>query len=45
MPTSTVSSTRRATVDLDFRVTFDDRVVVVPKGGDSGEIAVKVVRK
>ncbi len=32
-------------VDIDFRVTFFDRVVVVPKGGDSGEIAVKVVRK
>ena len=33
------------TVDLDFRVMFFDRVVVVPKGGDSGEIALKVVRK
>jgi hypothetical protein len=33
------------TVDLDFRVAFADRVVVVPRGGDSGEIAVKVVRK
>ena len=32
-------------VDTDFRVTFFDRVVVVPKGGDSGEIAVTVVRK
>ena len=32
-------------VDTDFRVTFFDRVVVVPKGGDSGEIGVKVVRK
>ena len=32
-------------VDLDFRVAFFERVVVVPKGGDSGEIAVKVVRK
>jgi matrixin/carboxypeptidase family protein len=32
-------------VDLDFRVMFFDRVVVVPKGGDSGEIAVKVVKK
>jgi hypothetical protein len=32
-------------VDLDFRVMFFERVVVVPKGGDSGEIAVKVVRK
>jgi hypothetical protein len=33
------------TVDLDFRVTFFDRAVVVPKGGDSGEIALQVVRK
>ena len=32
-------------VDTDFRVTFFDRAVVVPKGGDSGEIALKVVRK
>jgi len=32
-------------VDIDFRVTFADRVVVVPRGGDSGEIVVKVVRK
>jgi hypothetical protein len=32
-------------VDLDFRVMFVDRVVVVPRGGDSGEVAVKVVRK
>ncbi len=32
-------------VDIDFRVMFFDRVVVVPKGGDSGEIALKVVRK
>jgi hypothetical protein len=33
------------TVELDFRVMFFDRVVVVPKGGDSGEIVLKVVRK
>jgi len=33
------------TVDIDFRVTFLDRLIVVPKGGDSGEIAVTVVRK
>jgi hypothetical protein len=33
------------TVDLDFRVTFSDRVVIVPRGGDSGEIALTVVRK
>ena len=32
-------------VDLNFRAAFFDRVVVVPKGGDSGEIAIKVVRK
>jgi hypothetical protein len=32
-------------VDIDFRVGFIDQVVVVPKGGDSGEVAVKVVRK
>ncbi|MCU1384777.1 MAG: Matrixin [Acidobacteria bacterium] len=32
-------------VDLDFRVTFFDRVVIVPKGGDSGEIALTVVKK
>jgi hypothetical protein len=32
-------------VDIDFRVAFLDRVVVVPRGGDSGEVAVAVVRK
>ena len=32
-------------VDVDFRVMFVDRVVVVPRAGDSGEVAVKVVRK
>jgi Matrixin/Carboxypeptidase regulatory-like domain len=32
-------------VDTNFRVTFFDRVVIVPKAGDSGEIAVKVVAK
>lgn len=32
-------------VDIDFRVAYIDRVVVVPKGGDSGEVAMKVVRK
>ena len=31
--------------DIDFRVMFVDRVVVVPRGGDSGEVAVAVVRK
>ena len=33
------------TVDVDFRVAFFDRVVVVPRGGDSGQVAVTVVRK
>jgi Matrixin len=32
-------------VDIDFRVVFVERAVVVPRGGDSGEIAVKVARK
>jgi hypothetical protein len=32
-------------VDIDFRVAFGDRVVVVPRGGDSGSIELKVVRK
>jgi hypothetical protein len=31
--------------DIDFRAQFADRIVVVPKGGDSGEITVGVVRK
>jgi len=30
------------TVDVDFGVTFLDRLVVVPQGGDSGEVAVAV---
>ena len=34
-----------ANVDLDFRVSYLDRVVVVPRGGDSGAITVPVVRK
>ena len=33
------------TVDVDFRVGFIDRIVVVPRGGDSGEITLRVVRK
>ena len=37
--------TSARTVDLDFRVSFLDRLVVVPRGGDSGAIEVKVVRK
>ncbi len=32
-------------VDVDFRVGFIDRIVVVPRGGDSGEITLRVVRK
>jgi hypothetical protein len=32
-------------IDLDFRVTFFDRLVVVPRGGDSGSIELKVVGK
>jgi hypothetical protein len=32
-------------VDVDFRVTYLDRIVIVPRGGDSGTIAVKVARK
>jgi hypothetical protein len=31
--------------DIDFRVAFVDRIVVVPRGGDSGSIDVRVVRK
>jgi hypothetical protein len=32
-------------VDIDFRVAFSDRVVVVPRGGDSGSVELQVVRK
>jgi len=32
-------------VDIDFRVAFVDRVVIVPRAGDSGEIAIAVVPK
>jgi hypothetical protein len=32
-------------VDVDFRVTFFDGLVVVPRGGDSGEVVVAVTRK
>ncbi len=31
--------------DLNFRVTFFNRLVVVPRGGDSGSIQIKVVAK
>ena len=32
-------------IDLDFRVTFFDRLVVVPRGGDSGSIELKAAGK
>jgi hypothetical protein len=32
-------------VDLDFRVTFADRLVVVPRAGDSGSIEIRVSSK
>ena len=32
-------------VELDFKPTFADRLVVVPRGGDSGTVTIKVVRK
>jgi matrixin len=32
-------------VDLDFRVTFVDRLIVVPRGGGTGTIELKVVPK
>jgi Matrixin/Carboxypeptidase regulatory-like domain len=37
--------TSSQTVDLDFPVTFVDRVIVVPRGGGTGSIEVKVVPK
>ncbi len=37
--------TANTTVDLDFGVSFLNRLVVVPRGGDSGAIEVKVVHK
>jgi hypothetical protein len=33
------------TIDVDFRVTYLDQVAIVPRGGDSGTIAVKVAPK
>jgi hypothetical protein len=33
------------TVDIDFRVAFSDRIVIVPRGGDSGEVTIAVVPK
>lgn len=35
----------RFEVGLNFKVTFADRLVVVPRGGDSGAVDVRVVRK
>ena len=32
-------------VDIDFRVAYLNRVIVVPKGGDSGAVTLTVVRK
>ena len=32
-------------VDIDFKVAFFDRLVVVPQGGDRGEVALTVSRK
>jgi len=32
-------------VDVDFKVTFHDHLVVVPRGGDSGVVTVAVARK
>jgi hypothetical protein len=34
-----------AAIDLDFRVAFFERLVVVPRGGDSGAIELKVIPK
>lgn len=36
---------QNSTVDLNFLVTFHDQLVAVPRGGDSGNIALKVTRK
>jgi hypothetical protein len=33
------------TVDIDFRVTYVDQLVIVPRGADSGTVEIKVVRK
>ena len=32
-------------VDLDFRVTYLDRAVIVPRRGDSGSVTIEVARK
>jgi matrixin len=32
-------------VDLDFRVTYLDRLVIVPRRGDAGAVAIEVARK
>jgi hypothetical protein len=31
--------------DIDFRVAYSERVIVVPRGGDSGQVELKVVPK
>ena len=36
---------RSAPVDLDFRVTFADSLVIVPRGADSGSVAIQVAPK
>jgi len=33
------------TIDIDFRVTYAGRLIIVPRGGDSGTIEVKVMPK
>src|SRR4029079_4296526 len=30
------------TVDINFRVAFSDRIVIVPRGGDSAEVVINV---
>ncbi len=34
-----------AAVDVEFRAAFFERLVVVPRGGDSGAVEIKVVAK
>ena len=31
--------------DLNFRTAYHDRLIIVPKGGDSGTVAIAVVPK
>ena len=44
MRMSTAFSTSAA-VDVEFRAAFFERLVVVPRGGDSGAVEIKVVAK